>query len=151
MHLNTLMYVVIVFVWKYAHILPHPNTGMHRDSRVSISILTHLAISQSLTCHSWHTEHPFVHPFQGTMLLYTKNLDIEHLNVIRFKLVEAVKKYLVLDVNRKTPKYSEGLNTKHLNIKPIQNPNILKIGIGMVWFWNGQDYSYSSRTGHSAM
>ena len=39
--------------------------------------------------------------------------------------------------------YSGGSSTEHLNSESIQNPNILKIGNGMIQFWN------STRTGHS--
>ena len=42
-----------------------------------------------------------------------------------------------------TSKLQWGSNIEHSNAEPIQNPNILEIGIGMVWFWNGWDYSYS--------
>ena len=36
-----------------------------------------------------------------------------------------------------------GLNTEHPKSEPVQNMNVLEIGIGMVWFWNGRDYSYN--------
>ena len=36
-----------------------------------------------------------------------------------------------------------GLNTEHPKSEPVQNMNVLEIGIGMVWFWNGRDYRYS--------
>ena len=39
--------------------------------------------------------------------------------------------------------YSGGSSTEHSNSESIQNPNILKIGNGMVWFLNGRYYSYS--------
>ena len=39
-----------------------------------------------------------------------------------------------------------GLENQTLNSKLIQNPNVFKIGIGMVQFWNGWDYSYRNLT-----
>ena len=36
-----------------------------------------------------------------------------------------------------------GLNTKDSNSEPNPNLNVLKVGVGVVQFRNGGDYSYS--------